>query len=318
MKAIRKHFLTASIQFGVFLLLFVIPSGAQYLGDGFYTKDILVTDLTGHKQKLSVPPHTYFEYSDSHKNSVENCFEIILPGSPRKSLWIHYSQIKVAGFQSEKKGTKISLTFDDGQVLSGMFPDDRLKISGQGELGNMTYDIRKIKSIEFPQFLVGNGKAIVLDRAAAASRLKARKVFRTWTIVDGGTTINAEDLQLRDSYYTNSWGYLVYSGRFFRVGPLLDSIMIEVGASQTTVQLDDLEFIEITGRKVDDKPEVIIVKKDGKKFTGPLLMMIRSAEYGEAEYGNLEEDDMLIWRVPYGYEGVSLLPLRKITLKAGR
>jgi hypothetical protein len=36
---------------------------------------------------------------------------------------------------------------------------------------------------------------------------------------------------------------------------------------------------------------------------------------GDFSYGKIDEDDMLVWNTSYGYEGVSLLPIRKITIK---
>lgn len=281
--------------------------------------NILITDITGQKERLS---DASFDYSDTHLyNQHWHYFEIILTGSPRKSVWVHHSLIKVANFQKVEGGIRISVVLDNGEVLSGMFPDRWMKLQGKGDTGELTYKIADIRSIEFLQFeLFKDKKRKIVDRQAAASIWKKeREKSRTWTIIDGNTTIYAQSFIIRDSYDTNKAEATIVFGESFRDQRFFSSITVQSEASQVNISLDDLETIEITGRKIDDKLEVTIVKKDGKKFSAALLMQKwegRTMGRYEHDYGVVDEDDMLIWDKPYGYEGISLLPIRKITLKA--
>jgi len=69
----------------------------------------------------------------------------------------------------------------------------------------------------------------------------------------------------------------------------------------------------LTGKVLENGPQVIIDKRNGKRAQLALVMLTRFA--GEFSYGKIDEDDMLVWKTSYGYEGVSLLPIRKIIIK---
>lgn len=290
--------------------IFPILAGAQE------PKNIIITDITGQKEKVESPT---LEYSDNHGNRYREYFEVITPGSPRKSSWIHFSQIKTATFEQTKKEPKIAIVTESGKTLSGIFPDPDLKISGEGELGKATYALKKIKSIEFVHFAeLVKDKWVSIDREAASLEWKkSRKSERfpiIMTIIDGKATIKAEGLQFRDSYDTNVRGIMRYGGRTFREGALSSTITIQRGASQVEVNLGDLEALEITGRKVDGRPEVILTRKGGNKFTVMLLMREWKNDDNTGRYGDIEPDDMLVWNSEHGFEGISLFPLRPMTL----
>lgn len=302
----RKMFLFPAIF--VCCLCFVAPV--------FAVNSVLVIDSAGQKDELA---EVSFEYSDAHKNDKREHFEVLLHSSPRKSFWVHYLQIKTATFKKAKNGLGISIVLDNGEALNGMFADEKMKITGKGSLGEATYDVNKITSIVFLQldiFNLEDKEWKHLDRKAASLLWKNQiTTLPRWKIVDGNTTINAEGFAIRDCFNTNSDGFMQYSGRSFRRDNDLkdfESITAQRGSSQIQVPVDDLKSIEITGRKIGGKVEAVLEKQDGSKFTVALLML-SSADDSE-HYGNIDEDDMLTWNTPYGTEGISLLPLRKIVL----
>jgi hypothetical protein len=109
---------------------------------------------------------------------------------------------------------------------------------------------------------------------------------------------------------------MIYGGRTFREGIGLDTITVQRGASQVEVDLGDLEALEITGKKVDGRPEVILTKKGGNKFTVRLLMWQWKNDDKTGDFGDIEPDDMLVWNSEHGFEGLSLFPLHPMILKA--
>ncbi len=289
--------------FSLFLFVYIMPDKpvtAQIL------KAILITDESGMKEKISDPS---FSYSDD-KCYVDQYIEINSAEPTRKGIWVHYSQIKSACFESAKDQIRISVTIDSGEVLRGVFPDKKMKISGKGELGHVTYDdIGKIKCIEFLNFSIWKeGKNYIVNRQEASSEWeKRKKESDKWTIVDGNTTINTNGFAIRDCKTEIMPFTFVRKGMFYeqaryRKADISEIITVQRGVSKIKLSKDDVGTIEITGRKIDDKPELIVEKKDGNKFTVTLLI------------DSLDEDDMLVWQTTYGWEGITLLPLRKIIL----
>ncbi len=252
-------------------------------------KSILITDITGQKEKVESP---IFEYSAEHNNDYPEHFEVLFPGTPGRSSWVHFSQIKSATFEQTKKEPQITIVTESGKPLIGIFPDANLKIFGEGELAKASYPLKNIKTIEFVQFVKYlKDREITIDRAAASVEWKkSRKsegVKSFNTIIDGKATIKAEGLQFRDSYNTNVRGSTIYFGRHFREGIGLDTIIIQRGASQVEVDLKDLETIEITGKKIEGRPELILTKKGGNKFTVRLLMWEWKSEDKTGDFGNI-------------------------------
>lgn len=280
-------------------------------------KNILVTDITGQKEKVVYPE---FHYSETHENNMHNFFEVVVRDSPRKSVWFHFTQMRSATFEPAKKGVKIAIIAENGETFTGIFPESRLKISGEGELGKATYDLAKIRSIEFVEFAkYEKNKEISINQQVASQEWKkSRKAVPgavSMTVSDGNTSIKAENLEIQDCYNTNVSGFTIYYGKSFRRGDLSNTITVQRGSSEVEVPLKDLESFEITGKKVDNRPEVILAKKDGKKFTVGLLMRVFTGEKN-VTYGAPEPDDMLVWNSEHGFEGISLFPLRPMILKA--
>jgi len=285
-------------------ILVAMPVAAQVL------KAIQVTDQAEVKEKISDPS---FSYSDD-KCYTDQYIEVISPGPPRKSVWVHYSQIKSAAFESAKDHIRISVALDSGEVLRGVFPDSKMKISGKGELGDVTYDdIGKIKCIEFLNFSTWKeGKNYIISRQEASSEWgKRKKESGTWTIVDGNATVDTKGFAIRDCKTEIMPYSYVRKGMFYvqaqyRKADMSEIITVQRGVSKVKLSKDDVGSFEITGRKIDDKPELIVERKDGNKFTVTLLI------------DSLDEDDTLVWQTPYGWEGISLLPPRKIMLKPSK
>ena len=81
-----------------------------------------------------------------------------------------------------------------------------------------------------------------------------------------------------------------------------------VNGKRMHILLDDIEYLEITGKPLGDSPEMIIKRKGGEIST----VMLHSIYAGKAMFD--KDDELVLWR-PFGWEGVPLLPLRKIQIQ---
>lgn len=285
----------------------------------FWPTTILVTDVAGQKQKLLNSDITHSKESKSCISGLE----ILISSSPRKCIWVEYTQVKLATFMRYKDVFRISVILDNGETLSGIFQDRNMKISGKSDLGEANYELTQIKSLEFLEFKeyrYSDSKPVSRTEAASLWRKERQQPSREWVILDGSKNIIANGFELMDSFNTNVDGIFIYFGKILRRCSLCQDILVKHGASNTKVSLSELQSIEITGKQVQDKPEIIIVKADGAKFA--LSMLMKTGEEGFVSsskitdsYGGFEEDDMLVWETPYGEEGLSLLPPRTILLK---
>lgn len=287
---------------------------------------IRITDKTGTKETLT---HPDLNYSDAHGNYMGTTYdpyvEVASDGAPRKTAWIYNARIVSVALQPGKSEPRISVTLDDGQVMTGFFPDPSLSIKGQGELGDTTYEIKNIRSIEFLEFCTyPEEKEKVRERSKAVQTWqREREKSIRWTVTADGSTFPAPGLFLRDSYSTNEAGNTIYFNRSFREHNLYSAgdyagfsstffnwLPVERGASSVEVGWDEVQTIEISGgviRAKDgaSKPEVRITKKGGAPQTAAL-------PFGEGP--DFDLDDTLVWQTPFGLQGASLKPVRKIVM----
>jgi hypothetical protein len=59
---------------------------------------------------------------------------------------------------------------------------------------------------------------------------------------------------------------MVYVQAQYRKADMSEIIIVQRGVSKVKLSIDDVRSFELTGRKIDDKPELIVEKKDGNKF----------------------------------------------------
>jgi hypothetical protein len=204
---------------------------------------------------------------------------------------------------------------DNGEVLSGIFPDRKMEISGQGELGRVTYDdTGMLRSITFLQFAVfKNGKRYLIDRQSASSLWsEKRKTLPVWTIVDGNSVAGMGNFALRDCHmetpmfalFVRRNGLVVEEE--YRKANISNTISAQRGAAKVRLSLDDVESLVITGKRIDNKLELVLQRKNRNQLKLALLL------------DGIDKDDMLLLQKPYGWEGISILPLRKISVMRGR
>ncbi|MGH9317774.1 MAG: hypothetical protein ACRD1P_11805 [Thermoanaerobaculia bacterium] len=67
--------------------------------------------------------------------------------------------------------------------------------------------------------------------------------------------------------------------------------------------------LEITGKTAEGCHEAIITTSQARKHTVCL-----SGQVADSAYGPFDGLDYLLWGKPFGFEGVPLLPARKITV----
>ncbi|MBI2571606.1 MAG: hypothetical protein HYV63_31740 [Candidatus Schekmanbacteria bacterium] len=293
---------------------------------------ILITDLSGKTEALT---HARLVHSDAHENVMGDEFghyfaeigylQVMLDGSPRRSKWIHYSGLKSAVFSRLGSSIEIKATGEAGEsTFSGSFPDPEAFLTGDGDLGEVTYPIKKVRSLEVLEYCDypehdSTGKAIhrPLARSEAARRWQRRAkrpATESWTLTDGASTTQVSRICFMDSYSTNESGNTIYFNRSWRKSSLrctgdstFGTLELDRGDSRVTVKVDELTLVEFTGRSLgtgkEGRPEVTVQRRGGSPVTAGLVL------------AGLDADDALVWHSSLGYEGVSLLPLRRITLR---
>jgi len=277
---------------------------------------ILITDMKDQKVEISRP---WLEYSASHQNNIKDHFEIIVNQNPRRSFWIHHSQIQLASFVQVGKELNVSVTLRNGKEFTGIFPDLKMKVHTKAANQSINLDVSKIKSITFLEFLAKDrslGKLDVVTPKYASIRWnELKKKSKKWTIDDGVKNIRVGGLAILDSYETESSEAAIDIDGYPLRSIVTKNISIKSGTSQHDLRFKDIDKIVMTGRSVEDGIEAIVTKENGDTLTGAIILRIRKSPEGkDFEFGAVYKEDMLIWNTPYGYEGISILPTREITL----
>jgi hypothetical protein len=272
--------------------------------------NILITDIHGRQKKLSDPQ---FLYTDTVPH-LRDHFEVIIGTTYRRSIWVHFARIRKVFFHKKEGVTEILIGSDSRKLLYGGFPDNGLLVSGKEKLKEVAYPISKVKSIQFNEFELRPPEGrTVLDRSAAALLLErewenARITSSAWTINDRGISFDkVKQVNIVNCYRTNRIGELIYTDRTFRRCDEPEShryLSLKRGKSPVEIFIDELEFLEITGRQVAGGLQVIAATKDDKKPFPAVYPF------------DLDEGDMIVWKTAIGYEGISILPLRRIRITA--
>jgi hypothetical protein len=274
------------------------------------TASVTITHPYGQKRTINSPQ---FHYPDTARYH-ENHFEMVIGTRYKRSYWVHFANIAKAYFHKRADMTEIFIVTDQGRLLMGLFPPHSMTISGRGESGHVSYPIAKVRSIEFTTFInTAVGSNIVLDRASASALLEkewdeVRVSAKTWFVTDGGISYeNAKLINTVDCFSTHRIGYIVHSDKMFRRCQAFESLgtlTVRMDGSTADLVIDELDLIRFTGKKEEDGLELIAVRSaDGSSLTGIYPI-------------NLDEDDTLVWKTALGYKGISLLPLRQITIKS--
>lgn len=272
---------------------------------------VTITHPYGQERAINSPQ---FHYPDTARHH-ENHFEVVIGTRHKRSYWVHFAKIAKAYFHKRADMTEIFIVTDQGRLLMGLFPPQSMTISGRGESGAVSYPIAKVRSIEFTTFIdTAVGSRTVLDRTFASALLekewdKVRRVSaKTWIVTDGGISYeNARLINIVDCFSTDRIGYIVHSDRMFRLCRAFEShgtLTVRMEGLTADLVIDELDLIQFTGKKVDDGLELIAVRSaDSSSLTAIYPI-------------NLDEDDILVWKTAFGYKGISLLPLRQITIRA--
>jgi hypothetical protein len=275
-----------------------------------YNPTIVVTDVKGETQRLA---HTYFEYSHMKRLSDLGGSYIEM-ARDKLTSWVHLSQARVVSFERTEAQVSVTATLASGATLRGVFPDGELVIRGRGELGHTEYKLADVKAFEVVKFSTDlDGRGPLISRAEGAARwLNARKTAHRWSITDGDRTVTTGSFAVRDAYDTHTVTMFIRDSRTVRRGERSPGITVRRGTSETKVDLlNCCKQIEITGAVVDGFPEIKLTKKDGATLTASWLLNTR---YG-GEPSGFDADDMLVWEVAYGYDGVPLTPNRRIVIR---
>jgi len=302
-------------------LVLTVPALAQT------AETIVVTARNGARTRLHAPR---FEYSKTH----ENYFRLMhdghgdpdylevqgLVGDRRRIAWIHYSQIKTATFDQNE----VVVTLDRGAPIRGRFPDAQLRITGKTRTGDATFNVGDVKSMEFPFFTgVGDPVSKTIVSRESFAREWSEGQLRGYSdygclIADGARSYRAKQIWLWDSYASNYIGTAViltaFHGHPWRVGNLSDYLTLERSTEKIKIDSSEMRSLRITGKRIGDKPEVTLERRDGKRFTLGLVMAKKMTSGQPDTDGAFDEDDALAFPAPYGWDGLSLAPLRTITV----
>jgi hypothetical protein len=314
----RAPLLVAIIALFLAVLLHVGPARAHLVNS------LRITDHQGSTEVLTDP---FLWFSDRYpqlrkEDSFAQYIEVRLPDAPPRARWIHHSQVKEVVFD----GKRLRVVTDDGSVHTGSLPPGALTwIGGKGSLGDMKYEISKVRSIEFIDFKESFSDKAISSRESYGQRWRANrsreKALRTCTVADGGQVVlRAASFQIRDSFdadYTILHRALG-GGYPWRFSTLNDAVQVEKSSAELTLPLSQVNILAITGRLLDRKPEASIRRESGVEVTLPLLMKTHNKYTGPDEYGTFDPDDAIVVPTGYGYEGLLLSPLRPVIVQCER
>lgn len=286
---------------------------------------IEITTSSGSTQKLN---EIQFQYSDEKKTKIDGYFQIYPDDRPNTSFWVDLSKVEVARFNKTSPEQTIicTMVMDNGESLTGRFHDPKMRITGKNELGEVDLDIKNIEEMKFTGFgIYTEGKLKIVDRKTyLREQPQVRDKDKTkWVLSDGKENIHkiTGQLYLWDSYNTDFegwdefWGVQRLDDKLLRWGGLQDSFLIDYQGVQTKVKFTDIDTLEISGKTLENKPEVSIGKGEEIHSVGLYVRNLRLRLKESETFGPFDSDDYLVWDVSFGYEGLALAPLREIAIK---
>jgi hypothetical protein len=294
----------------------------------------VVTDTSNKKFEFSeqgiIPPN--FTYSGQYKRPydgfIEDQLEVILSHSPKRSAWVHYSQIdKVLFSRSNLPGTSnlhIAVQLEAGSSMEGMASDNLIGFRGLVDFLQFGLPLERISMVQFTSFRT-EGKSMDRQSAAAAwQKQHSALSYKCPALVeDDGRITNAKVLYIVDHYLSDTARQMIYPGPLWNDYLLDKSIRISKDSGgQREFPFNSLESFVITGKLHSERPEVTVKSWDGSIVSGGLDMLQSVVQkrpgmtVGPSKEikGSLDPEDAVQWWTPYGFETVSLLPLRRISV----
>lgn len=271
-----------------------------------------------------------FELAEARfkKLPIPDYFEVIRETSPKRATWVHLSQVVRMTVEHTDSKSTVALVLDNGKAVTGVVPGTpELELQGTlRPVGSVTYKLRDLARIEFLQFQAWKSddpsKSILVSRDEASRQWKewrrSEEGQPRWTIEDGSAKAEVRGLALVDAYqYSNTSIGGHFSGRTCDV---TESFPVKVGAAEAWLSMLDLQSIEFTGKGENGKVQIVVHRNDGTQATVAMLSRTYRGHHGWPEdreassNEQVDEDDMLIWQAEDGYQGVSLLPVRKMNI----
>lgn len=270
--------------------------------------DMIITDITGIKHQVN----------RGYAGNYPAMISFTMNTKPQKWLSIYADHIKEVNFaHKKKKEVYVSVLLKNDENFSGISTDtDKMPHVYDALLkSELRLEIEKISKIEF------------FHNIGAADYFKQfQQHCCKWRIIDGATSRTVTTLLFIDHYLTNIKRYsnrdVVYKNKFFmeknEYGQWKPKVPVINGASEIDLEMENITYFEITGNKINGKPEVIVKTKDGKSGTMAMKMVIKQI-YGEdgflstSKLGSFENYDYYAWDdLAFGVTAISLKPLRKI------
>jgi hypothetical protein len=231
-------------------------------------------------------------------------------------LYVRISEIQLASFQADGNAVSVSIQLESGMKLEGGMMSGAFQIAGQASKGQVEYTPEQIRTLELldfraERFIAGpQGATMPRNRFAYFERSYLRYERNgPWVISLDNASSVAEGIGFYDCYDAMVIrNRVLYLGQSQRECAVMLGMDVSARGMSRKVSLDDIEYLEITGKALGDKPELIIKRKDGEMST----VILECLFAGKAMFDN--DDELVFWR-PFGWEGVPLLPLRKIQIQ---
>jgi hypothetical protein len=280
-------------------------------------------------QGVRPPNFTYSgHYRRPYEGFVEDQLEVILAESPKHSVWVHYSQIdKVVFLHSNDPRSAISriaVQLENGDLLEGAASDNLIGFRGLVDSLQLGLPLESISTVQFTSFRL-DGK--VMDHnAAAASWQKQHSVLANKCLAlleDGGRITTAKALSIIDHYLADTAKEMISPRPLWNDYLLNGTIPISKDSGEhREFSFDSIESFVITGKLQGQLPEVMVRLWDGSTVSGGLDMLESVVQkqpgitIGQSRQikGSLDPEDAIQWWTSYGFETVSLLPLRRISV----
>jgi hypothetical protein len=293
-----------------------------------------IRDASNKQIKLSEqdgrPPN--FTYSGQYKRPyegfVEDQLEVILSQSPKHSAWVHYSQIdKVVFVRSNDPRASIShiaVQLENGDSLEGAASDNLIGFRGSADSLQLGLPLDRISAVQFTLFRM-DGK--LMDQKTAAASWQKQHAGLAYKCLarleDGGRITTAKALSIIDHYLSDTAKEMISPRPLWNDYLLNARIPISKESGEhREFPFDSIESFVITGKLHSERPEVMVKLWDGSIVTGGLDMLesvvqrqpgITIGQSREIK-GSLDPEDAIQWWTSYGFETVSLLPLRRISV----
>jgi hypothetical protein len=276
----------------------------------------VVVDTTGERLAVSDPR---LDTNDAFNKEHESGFlQVVIARDPRRDAWINIACIKQLSFAKAPSGKDLSceVTLVDGEIVKGYLGNPALRLEGKSDAGDIKLALQDVKSIDHVGLghTIG-GKTVSIDGGRAMKGFqdwRAGKGSGEWKLVDGELNLNTTGVAIWNRYCSDRYSIYQSTGKWFDIARVLDlNWPLKKGATDIQAVFAEIEEFQLTGTSTDGRPNVTIKKIGGTKVAATLALPDRK----NTKDCQIDEGDMLLWHVPYGYEGIPLLPNRAITIQ---